>query len=192
MSNIYIDQSANELRLNLVYSKLDKSDLNVLISKSITFNDIDIEVGIIGASHFLTVKYNDKEFSEVFACLELNNTTQKCIVKKANELLLSTKEVINNDLQYEFSLKILNWYEFSEKKYKQFTEDTVLYSKGENSLGLSHVFPYKKDDKYVAKTEVFCIQKEKRIIVETLHSYPNEEKLVFTKTVIENSRSIYE
>ena len=192
MNALYIDQSANDLRLNLVYSALDTSNLNVIVSQSIDYDDVNIEVGIIGASHYLSIKHKDSQFSEVFACLELNSTTQQCIVKKENELSSSIFERINEDLQYKFDSEILNWNKTNALKYEQFSKDTHSNSKDTKAIGLSHIFPFKKDAKFEAKTQVFVIKSEDKILINTLHAYPNEEKLVFTQTSIEKYRNIYE
>lgn len=185
MNDIYIDQSSKELRLNLIYSELNKFDLNVISSESITYDDIYIEVGIIGASHYLTIKYEKNQFSEVFACLELNNSNQACTIKKPEELLVPVKENITSHLKYEFSSEILNWNKSSSQRYNVFSQNTNLCANSKNSVGLSHIFPHKKNDTYLAKTEVFVKKCTHQILVETLHAYPNEDKIVFTKTTIE-------
>ncbi len=192
MNALYIDQSANDLRLNLVYSALDTSSLNVIVLQEIDYDDVNIEVGIIGASHYLSIKHKDRQFSEVFACLELNSTTQQCIVKKGNELASSIFERINEDLQYKFNSEILNWNKSSAIKYEQFSKDTYSNSKSTDAIGLSHIFPHKKDVNFEAKTQVYVIKSEGKILVNTLHAYPNEEKLVFTQTSIEKHRNVYE
>jgi len=192
MNAIYIDQSAYDLRLNLVSSSLDTSNLNVIVSQSINYDDVNIEVGIIGASHYLSIKHKDSQFSEVFACLELESNTQKCIVKKEAELSSSIYEKINEELNYKFDSKILSWDSQSAEKYSQFSKDTVSSSKDKNNIGLSHLFPHKKNASFQAKTEVFVHTREDKIFVNTLHAYPNEEKLVFTKTSIEKYRNVHE
>ncbi len=184
MKPIYIDQSANELRLNLIEGYLDKKILNVLIEDNLTLCDIKIEAGIIGASHFVSLDINDTKLSEVFACLELSNAGNQCIINKVSLNKDSIKYFKKNLYCYEFSSNILDWNSNSSKEYIDFEKRVEKASNECKQLGLSYIFPSKTNNKFLAKTELIIYSNNNEIIIETLHAYPNEDKLVFTESKI--------
>ena len=184
MNLIYTDQSASELRLNLIDGVLDKTPLNVILTDTLHLADIYIEAGIIGASHFVSFNFGDKVFSEVFACLELSNSSDSCFVGKVFKQTAPIKYFKKGLFSYEFTSEILDWDDKSSEKYKNFENEVEKSSDDKESIGLSYAFPTMEKNKFLAKTEVKVTKVNDMIIVETLHAYPNEEKLVFTETQI--------
>ena len=181
----YIDQSAKELRLNLVDGQLDKAPLSVLITDNKILGYIDIEAGIIGASHFVTFKFNDKDiFNEVFACIELPDSGDRCFVGKVFNKTEPIKYFTKDVFSYEFISEVLDWNEDTEKKYKIFENEVEKSSNDKGKIGLTYVFPSRENDRFQAKTEVNIYETNDAIVVETLHAYPNEDKCVFTKSTI--------
>jgi len=180
---IYIDQSANELRLNIVEGYLNKEPLNVIIEKKMVIDTLEVEAGIIGASHFVTVQCKNSTISEVLACLELKNCGEESFISKISHN--STQKLFKKEnYEYEFSSEILDWSDESSIRYSNF-EKLVKQSELKNDcIALSYLFPTKIKHEYEAKTEVVVSYNKKILEIRTLHAYPNENKIVFTKTNI--------
>lgn len=167
----FIDQSANELRLNLVNSEYSEKELSVLTREYFNFNDIKIEYGILGASHFLKLQKNDLIFAEVFACIELELENSSLFVGGMEHRKL---EIFNDWLSYNFESQIMEWNQFSKDKYDFF----------EKNYSSSFLFPLNDKFNFLAKTQVIFKVINDIITLETMHAYPNENKIVFTKTQI--------
>ncbi len=182
----YVDQSAQELRLNLVDGQLDKTPLSVLITDNIVLGSIDIEAGIIGASHFVSFSFKDVKytFNEVFACIELSDSSDKCFVGKVFDKTEPIKYFIKDVFSYEFTSEILDWNMNTQKKYLNFENEVEKSSNDKRRIGLTYLFPSTKNDKFEAKTQVNVHKTNGAIVVKTLHAYPNEDKCVFTKTTL--------
>lgn len=168
---IYIDQNSTELRLSLTGSEFNREPLNVICSNHININGIDVEYGILGASHFVTIP--SLNFTEIFACVNIDNT-ESVKLDKGIKLQKHTKEY-----SYEFIGVISPWkksgkydYELSNRKVKTFK-------------GLQFDFPSEKEGKFQARTNVVVFEKNKQIIIETIHAYPNEDNVVCTLSKID-------
>jgi hypothetical protein len=192
MDLIYIDQSAKELRLNLVDGQLDKAPLSVLITDKNILGSIDIEAGIIGASHYISFKFGNKNiFNEVFACIELPNSGDKCFVGKVFNRTEPIKYFTKGVFSYEFTSEVLDWNTGTQQKYTLFENEVEKSSNDKRKIGLTYIFPSTENDKFKAKTEVNVYEVNGAIVVETLHAYPNEDKCVFTKSTVKSTvRSI--
>lgn len=167
----FIDQSAKELRLNLVNSEYSEKELSVLTREYFNFNNIKIEFGILGASHFLKLEKDNLIFAEVFACIELELENSSLFVGGMEERKL---EIFNDWLIYNFESEIIEWNEYSKNKYDYF----------ENNYSSSFLFPLNQKYNFLAKTQVIFKVINDIITLETMHAYPNENKIVFTKTKI--------
>lgn len=167
----FIDQSANELRLNLVNSEYSEKELSVLTREYFNFNDIKIEYGILGASHFLKLQKNDLIFAEIFACIELELENSSLFVGGIEHRKL---EIFNNWLSYNFESQIMEWNQLSKNKYDFF----------EKNYSSSFLFPLNNKFNFLAKTQLIFNVINDIITLETMHAYPNENKIVFTKTKI--------
>jgi len=188
---VYIDQSAKELRLNLVDGQLDKAPLSVLVTDNNVLGSIDIEVGIIGASHFVSFLVKKEYFNEIFACIELPESGNRCFVGKVFNKAEPIKYFKKGVFSYEFTSEILDWNTKTQIKYKNFEKQVEEASNDKKRIGLSYIFPSAKNDKFYAKTEVMVYRTDDAIVVKSLHAYPNEDKCVFTKSTIRSTNEIH-
>ena len=83
-------------------------------------------------------------------------------------------EIFNDWLSYNFESEIIEWNEYSKNKYDYF----------ENNYSSSFLFPLNQKYNFLAKTQVIFKVINDIITLETMHAYPNENKIVFTKTKI--------
>ena len=184
MSEIYVDQSASSLNLNLIDGELDKKNIDELKSKKYIFKDLIIESSIIGASHFVSFYFEGKIFSELFACLEYEDKKNILYFDNINNISKNVKKEINTSYNYEFSYENLTWNKKSQEKYSYFETSILAHEKEDDSISLSYTFNDKKQNKFLAKTMLLVYKINNDFIIESLHAYPNEEKIVFTKSII--------
>ena len=163
----YIDQSIAELRLNLIKGSFNKKALNVLVTKELQVNGYDIELAIIGASHYCSIA-KDKEmiFSEVFACVEMNEDFSA--LYKGDEL----KKIKKDDFGYIFESKIYKIDE-EQKIIDRFHEDNIL------------IFDFKGENGESAITGVRAKVVENYISLQTVHVYPNEGEFILTSSIFD-------
>ena len=183
---IYEDQSANELRLNLVQGAVDKKLLTVLCTGNIDLAYGSVDVGIIGASHYFSFVNPSGEtiFTEVFACTDLDRVKNRVFfgdLHHANTL----QQTFDCDLDYKFNAEQLNW-ATGESKFRNLI-GKVQSDLNQYQIGLQFVFPKTDGDVFPPVTVVYATADPRHlaVAVETLHAYPNEDSLVFTKTIIQ-------
>lgn len=169
----YIDQTSADLRLTLTNSFFDKTPLNVIIEKSININGFDLEYGILGASHFVSIKKDGFDLTEIFACIDLKNAESM----KLGNYLEITKQT--NTIDYSFQGIVYDWETgIAKVLYDNFKKKVNKYD------GLSFEFPSKEKPNYQALTSIVVHKRNKTLIVETIHAYPNENKIVITNSII--------
>lgn len=180
----YEDQSADALRLNLVRGAVDKKSLTVLCSGNIDVPYGTVEVGIIGASHYFefTAPCGYVLFTEVFACTEVSSEKRE-FYGDINDASYIRKRF--GDTKYSFRVKKRSWKE-SGSEFERLC-DAVSNSTSQSQLGLIYSFPSTENAEFVPLTLVYAQADPDRkfVEVETIHAYPNEGTLVFTKTQLQ-------
>lgn len=160
---VFIDQSAEELRLNIINQEFNKRPLNIIVQEELEYDGLFIEFGILGASHYIQIRKGKEIFSEVFACVEVPEGI------KFKDFKDKSLELKSNLIKYKFSSCILSWDEKTKKKYQEFLED--------NSLIVE--FPSEEGDFKAITAMKF---NKETMILKTIHAYPNENVCVFTES----------
>ncbi len=183
----YVDQSANGLRFTLVSGEVDCGQFNVLEAGHISCPAFHLEAGIIGASHYFMFRKDEKVLTEVLACVEVETMgSVRAFVGPLSEV---TGEV-RLDLSmatYLFKLRRKSWQEGigSLQRYEALVQAT---KKNEthnlDTIGLVHAFPVSPQDERIPKTLVHVKVFDNQVVVNTFHSYPNEDAIVHTNTNI--------
>lgn len=169
----YKDTSSKELRLAFAWKDLDVTPLDVIEKKTVG----DFEFGILGASHYIKFKNgNEVIFTEVFSCAEFSSEDTSIIhLQGAKGIDFGT----NIGLKYQFNSRVV---EFDELTYSEMIQK---YESNER-YGLLFEFPYVGNPKFTPVTLITNKKEGDALVFETLHAYPEENKLVITKTVIVN------
>ncbi|HIP33750.1 MAG TPA: DUF2617 family protein [Bacteroidia bacterium] len=170
----YVDQSPSELNLNIFYKKFNKTKLMVINKEIIKLDDFDIEIAIIGASHYIEVKKNNELlFAEVFACIALEDSN---LTLNPSEISYEDKLTFNDDydgINYKFQYLELDMEkEISQFEIERFNHENIL----EYDFSKNHLEP--------AVTSLILGINTKNIILESLHVYPNHNKAIITKSSI--------
>ncbi len=181
---IYLDQSALGLKLNVIDGVLNKSQFTLLEKDTITTKTgLTVKAAIIGGSHILTIKSESVgvHFHEVFACTDIKTESKLAYFGPLRKVSGKQDLIFKGDIYYTFSAQLLDWDPFKAKIDEIETKARKVGDQ-ESSIGLIHDFPGK--GKHIPKTIVLMEEASKGIEVKTIHSYPNENNLVLTTTNI--------
>lgn len=175
----YLEQSYKSIIFYLVNTVLDQKVFNIVSKHQFEHENMRIEFGVLTESHYVSVTEDDATLYEVCACKEYDfDTLQKANIEDVAETTVA--EDIGN-FSYTFTSDIKN-YRDGKKILNQ------LESKQRNSVThyLTHTFPGRWAWSRPAITEIYVTPKNGGLIVETVHTYPNESKMVFTTSEITN------
>lgn len=180
----YQDQSAEDLRLNLVQGAVDKKQLTVLCTGNIEVPYGRVEAGIIGASHYLefTLPNGHIVFTEVFACTEIEST-EKIFYGGLQDAGSIKKHF--KDMTYTFRVRNMKW-GAGEAEFEHLME-VVKSAFNQFQFGLQFSFP-KTDDLEFPPVTLMYVQADPEnmaVEVKTLHAYPSDKALVFTETKLQ-------
>lgn len=179
----YVDQSASGLRFYLVRDYVDVSPFTVIAETSFRWNHLDIDMGILGASHFLRINDKATPVSEIFACAELMH--EKPFVRAAPfPDLPSQIQVPFENLFYRFIPRLVSWEDGQEELA---ILRTAIARSGNKTRthGLEHQFPsLPGDDETKPPLTLVYAKVGGQLTLKTAHCYPNEGQIVFTTTTL--------
>lgn len=198
----FLDVSSAELRFNLVSGVIDISNLQpVDRSRAAVLlggRRFEVEVGILGASHFMTIRPQDADdhaqLTEVFACGEVEVAAQRLYFGPLGGLgviLPVTQTLLDGAYTYTFEAWTNCWSPGIYTLVVDLERETVRAqaAKGDLPLGLAFEFPSLPSvdgaASYQRPLTLVLMEVDPRkgeLTLRTIHSYPNEERVVFTMT----------
>lgn len=178
---IYQDQSYRDLELFITKQQLNAQTLDPLKSGKISMQDVTAEIHIIGASDAIIAHFPACAITEVLACKKI----------KVDDYLYQTSfsklkfPFFHNftacEMNYSFSAQVHEW-DIGLKTCK--TLEDIIKTRHRGTLGRIKSFP-KGVYGIKPKTLVFIdLRNPLGIGWKTIHSYPNEQKIVETTTTI--------
>ena len=180
----YIDQSASGLRYFLVGADVNVEPFQIIDRISLDWFDHQLELGILGASHFLKIKFaGGQTLSEVFACADIN--LHECYLKSAPFRDLPAQVIVSKD-QYEYAFvpRLVTWSDGADELARLRHAIRASAPKSEQ-WGLAHQFPsLEGDDMSKPPLTLMYIELGSTLTLQTAHCYPNEEQIVFTATTL--------
>jgi len=170
---MFKDQSSKDLRFHLLYESLNKTNLTILEKKSIDLGEgVAVEAAIIGESHYISFKHNGETlFTELLACIDMSTQHTDFDVYTN----VSSLNVKRQPLGYSINIRTL--------KADQKIIDTF-GSSSRDLIHLNYLFD-NKDFDVEAKTEIKIMMNVDMLEIYTLHSYPNEDKIVLTESKLD-------
>jgi len=167
----FVEQSHKDLYLRVTADIDSLWEYKMLSKASLNFQGLQIEFGILGESHYVLVANKSSRFAEVFACGKKKYDDGI----EFSDLIGSSFEKQFGDISYQFEMEVVNELESSKlsRLREKRNDPDVKY--------LKHDFPAKDKDLSHPVTEVYLNTKGV-IIVESVHTYPNENVSVFTKS----------
>ncbi len=186
----YTDQSADALWLTLADGDLDLCQFPILTEATYTVPGKGVlRVGIIGASHFLSFKTEDRQFTEVLACIPDVCAEHTLVRRPLQELLGSPVEHQRDG--YRFEVTAVPWDKGIGERDHLLSQIASAKS-GVDEIGLLYTFPDPPDVlpafRGCALTAVWVRIQRERISVRTLHAYPSTTMVFTTTTMGENKR----
>ncbi|MBU1054385.1 MAG: DUF2617 family protein [Proteobacteria bacterium] len=176
-------QAARDLRLNLIEGQMaDWSQFRILKAQGMDRNPWNVKAHVIGASHLISVNYNGSLFHEIFACMEVKADAKPIYYGPIMDIGNLTHKFVDK-LSYKFDSKILKW---DTGEPLMLDLEHMANTAGDNKIGLVAEFPPINTD-IITKTIVLITMDDKMLKFETVHSYPNEDCIVFTQTRIKET-----
>ncbi len=158
-------KDSSKLQYFLFKNFPDSLGCNLIVKSTTLFNTLEIEIAIIGGSHYFFVKNN---FVEVLTCSEIDEKQQKSLMKVSS---FNNFELSQKFETFEYQIKIENIKMTKEKFYK--SEKNIIAS--QNTL--IHCFA---DNSAITALEIKQI--DKTLTFETLHTYPETYNIVKSVT----------
>ena len=168
----YVEQSHKDLRLYLTEKGFDKDRFTVISETEFMQDDIHFTFGILAESHYVSIETPGMTFCEICACTDVTLPDSDSIYLK--ELGDANKKSTFGGYSYSFNYEITNM-KVGEVRL------AALQSKRPHphSRYLEHEFPTSKSNEKSAITEIY-ITTTNGIIMESVHTYPNHDAMVFT------------
>ena len=176
---VYQDDSARRLRLTLVEGELEGADLRVLARAEQRFGaQIRVAAAIIGSSHVIRYAAGACVWHEVFACVPLAAGQQRLYTAPVATLTEPVALTPDARTRYTFSATLTDWSAGAAALRR--LERQVKTGDG---LGLVYQFPTTPhlDDPPQTIVSARLAAPQATVIVETVHSYPNEGAIVLTR-----------
>ena len=176
---VYQDDSARRLRLTLVEGELEGANLRVLARAEQRFGaQIRVAAAIIGSSHVIRYAVGACVWHEVFACVPLAAGPRRLYTAPVATLTEPVALTPDAWTRYTFSATLTDWSAGAAALHR--LERQVKIGDG---LGLVYQFPTTPhlDDPPQTIVSARRTAAQSGVIVETVHSYPNEGAIVLTR-----------
>lgn len=190
----YIDQSMRFIRHYLIEGDLDLEQFTVFQEGSMRIGQHNLELTgrIIGESNIFSFKIGGFVFHEILACTDVNLKSLAQIRASygpLNEGVVQDISVrLSAEVNYHFGAQVINLID-ARKWLAAFEDRALSFASQDKTIALVHTFSYDKEQQPpdVPKTIVLgqYLPAFHEIRITTAHSYPNEQKVVRSDSVIQ-------
>ncbi len=170
----YTEQSSDQLHLFVIAGEPNIEQFEVIAQKTIMTPLGEVFFGILSESHFVTVQVPDLKVTEICACTSGEFETKPIV---SGELTTLPKKVTYVDTKWSYT--------FEHAKHSILT-DEVKISQHDNVL--THTFPAGESSGPAPVTIIGFTVTDSKIEIESIHSYPEENIFVRTKSCLTFSR----
>lgn len=173
----YIEQTADDLRFYLLTESVDETQFLILGEQRLEWGDYEVTLNILGESHLVTVAGNSGFLQEICACTDVS----------APESVIITGGMLH-DLPGSFAHR-------SGALGYAFHQQSGLISEHTDHLATLQALPLTKPTCTAAYTfsthpshgphepvTIVNAEVEHTLTIRTLHTYPNEDRFMFTKS----------
>lgn len=186
---IYKNQSCHDLELNIIKGSFDSSNFEILSSNTIMTPLGKLEAAIIGGSHYFQL-YNHKNqllFTEVLACYEFNKLAHQKRYQYKDFKQLQNIDLKFDSIHYQTKIWQQQW---EEDLINGYCHPHKITKEDQASTHFNLVFTFPDADNYSdaynnsseSITSISVSNLNTAIEIKTLHSYPNEKKIVLSHT----------
>ena len=178
----YKDQSAGNLQFSLLNGWPPTDQFKILATGQLQQGNIMLQAAIVGASHYVFFDIDGVRFAEVLVGCDITSGNARFIIQQTGDMKFTRN--LNEWWCYSFTRQTFDLNNAAAQN--EFMEDQLMVE--ETFLSLHYEFPHEGSGK-TPKTEIeVCIIKNFCVEARTTHSYPNEGKVVLTKTRIMKMR----
>lgn len=154
---------------------------------------ISLTIGILGASHFMSIRFpDDGAIAEVLACLQLREADT---IARLSPLDLSgpstrVSEKLNQGT-YRFQVWCQDWSETGCQEKVERLAKQIKKANGNTEAGLAFEFPSSDTDRQLDCQPLTLVlltirhSSPEAFELKTVHSYPNEGRVVFSHSLYE-------
>ena len=171
---LYVDQSADQLILRVFRSHPHKGSFNVFDAAVLVDAGIRVEAFIIGTSHAVLVTCGPSKMAEVFSCAGVGRAEPD--FHKALAALNGSVRIALGGMDYRFVAERMGL-----SPGRRRLTDLESKPRTQRQALLSYRFPQCAQETAPA-TFVSVGLHDNGVSWETAHSYPNEDRIVFTRT----------
>jgi len=183
---IYQDQSCHDLELNIIKGSINTNEFEVLSTNSIISPLGKIVASIIGSSHYFQLYNNQNQliFTEVLACEHFEQlSTEHNIYHYKNFNTIKNIDLRFDNIQYQTKIWQQKWDQEIINTYCQ-PSTAVTKEQKTKAFKLLFVFPNTNQEPSDSMTSLSASIISDSVHIKTLHSYPNDKKLVLTHTQV--------
>lgn len=175
----YIEQSYKSIIFYFINNIIDQGIFNVVSKHQFKHLGIDIEMGVLTESHFVSVSLDNDTVYEICACKNYDFNTNDSLKLNIVDTIEDKISKKTKTFTYNFSSTIEDYRAgkktLSKLQSKQREAETHY---------LTHTFPGRWLWSRPAITEIYVTTKASKLVIESVHTYPNESKMVFTNSEI--------
>ena len=174
----YQKQSIVDLKYKLFTSCKLGSSFNILKNKVIDWQSGSLNFSIIGSSHFVKIDIGDDKLTELIACVKSAESDKDIINKKklVDQQNYNFEIEFNRVFKYSFASSSINEYIDNYQEFKDNYIDNNTYQY------FDYIFPSPAG---LAITSIQIEKKINKIFWITYHSYPEENSIIKTKSMLE-------
>lgn len=184
----YQEQSAHDLRLNVIEGNFDLSQFQIFKTKVLRISpEFTLSAMIIGQSHAVCFRVGDRRLYEIFACGEVRTSQRGAFSRHLDEVAGSFRMNFHRGLRYGFQATPKNWLQGSSEILRMKSEANEF-----GGFSLSYDFP-QGVSREPATTIVagFADETSASLVIRTAHSYPNEGTIVISKSELSSGKNRY-
>ena len=152
-----------------------------------------LTIGILGASHFMSIRFpDDRAIAEVLACLELPEADALARLRSLD--LSGSLTRVSQKLArgtYRFQVWCQDWDEMGCQETVERLAAQIQQANGNTEAGLAFEFPASEGDRQLDHQPVTLVllrirnSSPEAFELKTVHSYPNEGRVVFSHSSYE-------
>lgn len=184
----YKVHSVEELKLFLLREKIQNNkELTVIESGKFSTDKLSIHLRIIGQSHWIEFQTESGVFTEILACLENENPYGNSVWKY--DSLRNFQIEKNIDLNWKYSCQ--TWiYETTSEKMNLMEKKLRSAEGNDEKIYLTAVYPKSQEnpDSSFPLTVIECSRMNDGAVIDTLHLYPEDRKLVYSSSMIKYNK----
>lgn len=176
--------SAGDLSLTLAVGRIDPAQFHVLSTTGLGRGELDVELGLLGGSHYLLFQYGQQAVSEILSSLEVDGSLN--LTRFDDFIGGQVVEGRPAGLEYRFQARRLDMEsQEGQNELHRMRQQASQLAQKQGGLTLQATFPSSTSGEREGESILAgWIDSRDQITLEALHGYPGEDTLILTHTTI--------